>query len=1000
MRQKLQLWYSRHKVLSWTVAALFVFYNLVGYVAIPLIFHNVLKNKISPALGRQVQAVSVRSNPYTFSVRLTRLSVSEPGGEDFIKVGKVYVNLDPMTSLFKWGLVVDSVEIVKPEVNLVRLDNNRFNFSDLLPATEEEVPADESVKSELLRLVLNGFKLSDGEIHFVDRAASAPFETTLSALNVATFSPVDTDPEAKAFRFELSARTEAHEAFEVDGQIDIDPMNAEAQLKVNGFSLAKYAPYYQPYLNAGLTDGRVGVHAKVNWSEDVQTVSEILFTLNRLVMVSDQNEALVDVPRFEVEGADADLLKKQVRLGRITTREGNIHVQFDADGQLNLLNILSDEIMTGSAPAEQAAEGGAAGSDTWHVSVPEFAMQGYAVHYQDRQTDPTADFTIHGINLNIKDLTSRKDERATADLAFDWADQGTVAVQGEAGLFPLQADMAVTAKALDIRPLQPYVNDLAQLVVTNGSFDTKGELKITPGPQEGMDIQYTGQAAVNDFKSVDARNADGFSNWKSLYISGLEIGTEPLRVYVNEVSMSDFFKRLIINADGTSNLALILAARQAVNQKDAQAAQPESMDRKPSETQVPAQKQPARQAPEAAAGPDIKIKTVILQGGRVEFTDRFVKPNIQLRMSQVGGRVSGLDAIKTNKADVLLKGMVRGNVPMEIKGQINPLIEKPFANITIGLDAVDLSPFTPYSGKYLGYTLQKGQLSLNLSYKIEENKLVADNKVLLSQLTLGDTVDSPDATKLPVKLALALLKDRQGNIDIDLPVSGELDDPEFSIGGIVLKMFVNLIVDIVSSPFKALGALFGGGEELAYLEFDAGRSVITPERAGNLDTLAKIMYERPGLNLEIQGQVKPDDDAEGLRQLQFEEQLKAAKLKKMMARGIKAMPLDQIELTPEERMELVQQAYDDAEFPKPRDEKGKLKKLELQEMEKLLYTAIEIADGDLRLLAHQRASVAKDYLVNVGEVEIGRLFIVEPKIEGAGTDDKEGLRSRVKFNLT
>jgi hypothetical protein len=340
--------------------------------------------------------------------------------------------------------------------------------------------------------------------------------------------------------------------------------------------------------------------------------------------------------------------------------------------------------------------------------------------------------------------------------------------------------------------------------------------------------------------------------------------------------------------------------------------------------------------------------------------------------------------------------MVGGNVPMEIKGAINPLIEKPFVDLTIGLKGVDLSPFTPYSGKYLGYKLDKGQLSLDLAYRVADNKLTGKNKVLLNQLTLGETVQSPTATKLPIKLALALLKDRQGNIDLNLPVTGDLDDPEFSVGGIVIKMFVNLIVNVVSSPFQVLGALFGGGEELAYLDFDPGQSRIQEVNFEKLDTLAKILYERPGLNLEIQGQVHPTEDIEGLRRLRFDDQLKAAKLKKMAARGKKAVPLEQIDLSPEERSKFVKKAYDAAQFPKPRDEKGALKKLGQDEMEKLLYTAIEITEDDLRLLAHQRASAAKAYLAEHGKVAEERLFIVEPEITGG----EEELLSRVKFNLT
>lgn len=487
---------------------------------------------------------------------------------------------------------------------------------------------------------------------------------------------------------------------------------------------------------------------------------------------------------------------------------------------------------------------------------------------------------------------------------------------------------------------------------------------------------------MNQFKSVDKQKTAPFLSWKSLYLSGVDLNTAPLKLIVKEVALTDFYNRLIINQDGSSNLAMVMGGGAAPPEKKAGGSAPP----------------PNAGKPEGKAGePDIKINKVTLQGGQVDFSDLYVKPNVRLPMAKIGGRISGLDAIRTHKADVLLKGIVSGNVPMEIKGQINPLIEKPFVDITIGLKGVDLSPFTPYSGKYLGYKLDKGQLSLDLAYRVADNKLTGQNKVLLNQLTLGETVQSPTATKLPIKLALALLKDRQGNIDLDLPVTGDLNDPEFSIGGIVVKMFVNLIVGIVTSPFKVLGALIGGGEELAYLDFESGQSRIAAERKEKLDALAKILFERPGLKLEIQGQVHPNEDIDGLRRIRFEEQLKSAKLKKMVSRRKTAVPLEQIELSEEERSGLVRKAYKSAKFPKPRDDKGAVKKLTPAEMEKLLYTAIEITEDDLRLLAHRRASAAKEYLAGQGDVEVERLFIVEPELGGG---DTEQLHSRVKFNFS
>lgn len=978
MLKQLQHWYLRHKLLCGVGFGLFVLYNLAGFVATPMVIRNILKNKVSTVLKRNVQVETVQANPYTFSLRVAGFSVSDRDGRPFIHLGNLYVNVDPVISLFKRGMAVQSVLIENPKVRVVRTAADQFNFSDLTTPSEKK-HKDDATSSKPVRLILNMFNISGGQIQFVDKAQTLPFESTLSELNI-RLSQLDTKPDASSALYQVNARTERDETINVSGQADVEPLTVAAAVNLGGFDIAKYAPYYNAYFNAQVVDGTLDLEAKVNWSDELQTVSDIVLTLSKLTLSASQGQSLATLERFQAADASINLKHKEIQLGRVNTSNGEIDIQINGDGQLNLVTAFAPP-SPADADSAEADEKGPTQVPAWVVKIPEFDMRNYTVRYQDQQTEPEANFVLSRINLSAKNLSTRKDARGTADLSLNWADRGTLALKGDVGIIPLAAKVQVEAEALDVRPLQPYINPHALLVVTNGHFNTKGELTIIPQDHR-MDIQYAGTAALNELKTIDKLKTSLFLDWKSLYLNGIKLSTAPFKLYIDEVALTDFDNRLTINADGSSNLAAVMGKKEnaAGGRAKKKAAPPGNGE-----------------ASSEAKGEDIKINTVTLQGGRVDFSDLFVKPNVRLPMSRIGGHISGLDTIKEHKADVLLQGMVGSKVPMEIKGQINPLIEKPYVDLTIGLMGVDLSPFAPYSGKYLGYKLEKGQLSLDLAYKVADNKLSAQNKVLFNQLTLGDAVDSPTATQLPVKLALALLKDRQGNINLDLPMTGDLDDPEFSIGGIVVKMLTNLIVNIVSSPFSVLGALFGGGEELAFLDFEYGQSLILEENSKKLDTLSKILFERPGLKMEIQGQVNPQGDIEGLRRLRFEEQLKAMKLNTMIARGQKAVPLSQIELTHQERDAMVKKTYAEAQFPKPRDEKGKLKKLSPPEMEKLLYTAIEIRDDDLRLLAHQRAQAAKEYLINQGKVDARRLFIVEPGIDAVDTEGK--LQSRVQFSL-
>jgi hypothetical protein len=364
----------------------------------------------------------------------------------------------------------------------------------------------------------------------------------------------------------------------------------------------------------------------------------------------------------------------------------------------------------------------------------------------------------------------------------------------------------------------------------------------------------------------------------------------------------------------------------------------------------------------------------------------------------MGGRISGLSSEETSLADVELRGKLGQSTPIEIIGKINPLRKNLFVDLKAKTQDVDLSPMTPYSGKYIGYTIQKGKLSFDLSYLIDKRKLDSQHTIFLDQLTLGDHVDSPHATRLPVKLAIALLKDRNGEIHLELPVTGSLDDPKFSVWGIIIQILVNLLTKAATSPFALLGAAFGGGEDLGYLEFDYGSVAITDQNLKKLDTLTKALYDRPSLKLEIEGHTDVEKDTEELRRQFFTRKLKVQKLNERVKQGMPAVPVDDLKVEPNEYEKYLTLAYKAEKFPKPRNFLGFAKSLPVPEMEKLMLTHIEIRNDALRSLASQRAIGVKDMILKSGKIEPARVFIIEPK--SLSPERREKVRdSRVDFKI-
>jgi hypothetical protein len=348
-------------------------------------------------------------------------------------------------------------------------------------------------------------------------------------------------------------------------------------------------------------------------------------------------------------------------------------------------------------------------------------------------------------------------------------------------------------------------------------------------------------------------------------------------------------------------------------------------------------------------------------------------------------------------ADVLLRGRLDNHAPLEITGRVNPLRDDLFVDLKVDFKDIDLSPMTPYSGRYAGYAIEKGKLSLGLKYLIVKKKLDAGNSVFIDQFNFGEKVDSPDATKLPVRLAVALLKDRKGEIRLDLPVSGSLDDPQFSVWGVVWKIVKNLLVKAATSPFALLGALMGNGEELSYLEFPPGQTALDAAGEGKLKALAKALNERPALKLDVTGHADPPADRDALRKAAFDRKIRTQKLKELAKQG-GDKAIDNVTVLPAEYPKYLLKAYSAETFPKPRNLIGMQKELPAPEMEKLILTHIEVTDDDLRQLAQDRAKRAVDFLAATKLVEPERLFLVEAK--SLVPEKKEKQRdSRVDFVL-
>jgi uncharacterized protein involved in outer membrane biogenesis/outer membrane protein OmpA-like peptidoglycan-associated protein len=670
---------------------------------------------------------------------------------------------------------------------------------------------------------------------------------------------------------------------------------------------------------------------------------------------------ILKLPALSIMDTSVDTARKQFTVGEISGEQGFLLIRRLENGDLNI------QALAGSQDPVDKPSTGAENELPWLATVKKLSIKNFTVQGKNLASDHDGNLTLGEISLEGRDISTQTDAKGKIDLSCKLNKAAAIGTRGEFGINPVVADLQLEISDLNLAWFQPFLAGILEIIVYDGKFSTTGELSLSQTEAPDLQAKYRGSATVADFATKDNIQADDFVKWKQLLVNGIDVGISPVYVNIGEIVLENLDSRIIINADGSLNLQNIVTA---------------SMDTSP-ETPEPAEVQtgpaPETTEPEDTGIVPVNIGRITCKGGKISFSDRSITPSYSANLVDIQGTVSGLISEETQRADVSFKGKLNGYAPLEITGTINPLMEDLFVDLKVRFKDMDLSPASPYSGKYVGYKIQKGKLSLDLSYLVDQEKLDSTNDIYIDQFNFGETVESPDSLNLPVKLAVSLLKDRSGEIVLRLPVTGRIDDPEFSVGEIILKMIKNILVKAATSPFSLISAAFGSDEDLSHFEFDAGSAELTDADKAKLDTLVKALYERPGLQLEVTGFADIEKDRQGLISYRFDKQIKAQKLKKMDKKEAAAVSVDSVTIAPEEYEKYLKMAYKAGEFKKPKNILGITKDIPVPEMEALILENIQITNDDLRSLANERAQVVKNYILGQGEIEPRRLFLIEPQ---------------------
>jgi len=897
---------------------------------------------------------------------LQEIDVTEIQGESYLLIPQLDLKIlesRPMELDFHLA----HITISEPEFLLRRSSNGDILPLALLKENVESEPAaaEKTGQETSLKLVVDEIAVNRGTIRFNDQGAAEPFETTLNPLEVKV-TGLSTLENTEA-AYEISMLTEAEESIAMTGTLSLNPMVVQLHAGFMDLKVPRFKPYYSEILIPRVVDGNLDLSADIAYTRadnrNSLRADNITAEFHSIAVNDKDNAKLLTIPSLSIRETSLDLDGRQIVVGDFSASSGELHLVRQKEGLVLLKELLRPREQQKEHTAEEQTDTGS----PWVATLQKVSIDQFSIVLLDYIPAEPTTVVIDNMRLNVANISTAANTKGEVALDLRIDKKGTLSLKGAAGIEPLSAALEVVLANLPVKTLQPYFAERINMVIGDGAIAVDGQLVVSQDKGTVLSTQFSGKGKIEKFASFDPLAGEEFLKWKELRLDGIEYDSSRFALKIKEIGWQDFYNKIVFFDDGTLNLQTIM---QGSGESD---------------TAIPEKSEPVKSTEETHSLL-VEIDAVKLENGKFDFLDRKITPHYEASLSELSGTITGLSSRPGVMAEANISGSLDQQAPLKISGRLNPLSDEIFADLTIDFRNIELSPTTPYTGKYIGYTVAKGKLSLELKYLVEGGKITGKNNAFLDQFTLGETVESPDSLNLPVNLAIALLRNRKGEITLNVPVQGDLDDPEFSIGGIVFKAIVNLIAKAATSPFALLGAFIPeGGEELQYVDFASGSSQIGEKYQAGLETIAKALYERPGLKMDIRSSVNFKQEEEVLHNLRFEELLKNEKYKKISKKKDTTTSLDEIVIEPDEYETYLKAAYKEASFDKPRNFLGMAKGLPPEEMEKLLRDNIKITEDDLRLLAIQRANGVKSFLVSAGPVEPERLFIIEPEIAAEGS---------------
>ncbi|WP_442604621.1 DUF748 domain-containing protein [Pseudomonas alkylphenolica] len=952
-------------------------YSLLGFLILPGVALRIANQQLANYATVPAHLQRIELNPFSLELTLWGLQIGEP---DKKQVGfeRLYANLE-LDSLWTGALHLAGVELEKPHTELLFAKDGKLNLAQLFKLPPSEAKP-EAPPSDPFPLRIDSIKLVEGLLHFEDLRPSEPIEFLYDSMNL-ELKNLSTLPEDSS-DMTLVAVGPHGGRIDWSGSFSLVPIASEGTLKVTDGKMKAFWPYVRDAVPLVLEEGVISLdtHYKLNLSKETELLLDnTSVSIAPFAIKAPDGRPLARLARLDVSETSVDLAKQLVTVGKIRSEKLETWAALEADGQLDWQKLFASQ--PAKATPKEKAEPAAAEPDNqaqatpaepgkpWQVLLKDVQLRNYQVHLADRSQKQPVALDVGPLNLDLQNFDSLNQSPFTLKLDTGVGKQGKLQAAGEVNLAPVTAKLKVSTQDIDLRIAQAYITPYIRLELRSGMLGS--DLNVNLSNVDPLAFSIDGKAQVNQLHTLDTIKDRDFVKWQQLNLDGLSYRHGDA-LSIGKVSLKQPYARFMINEDRTTNVDDLLI---------------------PQPTTAPTSTQAKSKAPASSDKPlGIRIGAIDINDGSANFADFSLTPNFATAIQQLNGQIGTIDNRQPKPAKVDIKGKVDRYAPVTIKGALNPFDPMASLDIATSFKRVELTTLTPYSGKFAGFRIRKGRLNIDLHYVITQGKLKAENKVVVEQLQLGEKVESPDAVDLPIRLAVALLKDTEGKISIELPVTGDLNDPQFSVMPIVWQTLRNLVLRAAQAPFKFIGGLITGGDaqDLGSVAFAAGSSDLAPDAKSALDKLAAALKERPALRLEIEGTSAQSSDGPLIAQQRLEREYQSTYYKILQRRGDKVpAQASDLKVPDGDKPAMLEGIYRTRMKQQPPAE---WEQLDREQRTTQLRDAVLKSWGEsallLRQLGQARASSIKDYLVDKGKLEDDRVYFIDASLGQAEADGR------------